>query len=54
MTDIQIDDGNVQLKVTKIENKKIYAKVLEGKQILPGKSINAPWYPVIQSTNNQD
>ena len=37
-----VDDGEVELLVTKILNEKIYTKVLSGKIIKKGKSINTP------------
>jgi len=36
------DDGKIKLEVTKIENKKIYTKVITGSQILPAKGLNVP------------
>ncbi|MEI7604419.1 MAG: pyruvate kinase [bacterium] len=37
-----VDDGNTSLIVEKIENKKIYAKVIYGNKIPKGKSLNVP------------
>jgi len=41
-TSILIDDGNTLLIVEKIEDKKIYAKVIQGTKIPKGKSLNVP------------
>lgn len=39
---IFIDDGKVKLKIAKVGYQGISCKVLEGKEILPGKTINTP------------
>lgn len=39
---LQLDDGKVKVKVKSIKNKKIYTKIIYGKIILPGKTINTP------------
>lgn len=41
-----IDDGKVKIEVTKVADKKIHAKVIYGKEILPGKTINTPGIPL--------
>jgi len=39
---IMFDDGNVKTVVEKIENKKIFCRVIYGKTLKPGKSLNTP------------
>ncbi|MBD3280323.1 pyruvate kinase [Candidatus Dojkabacteria bacterium] len=41
-----LDDGKVKLEVTNIRDQKIFTKVIEGKEILPGKTINTPGIPL--------
>lgn len=43
---LRLDDGKVTLKVKKVENKKIHTQVVEGREILPGKTINTPGIPL--------
>ncbi|MBD3280157.1 pyruvate kinase [Candidatus Dojkabacteria bacterium] len=43
---LRLDDGKVTLKVQKIEKKKILTKVVQGNEILPGKTINTPGIPL--------
>ena len=43
---LRLDDGKVTLKVQKVEDKRIYTKVVQGKEILPGKTINTPGIPL--------
>ncbi|MBN1332017.1 pyruvate kinase [Candidatus Dojkabacteria bacterium] len=43
---LKLDDGKVSLRVQKIENQKIIAKVGQGREILPGKTINTPGIPL--------
>ncbi len=39
---LHLDDGRVELKVVKIENGKIFTKVIYGEKLYPGKTINTP------------
>lgn len=41
-----LDDGKIKVEVIAIKNKKIHVKVLQGEEILPGKSINTPGIPL--------
>lgn len=43
---LHVDDGKVKLEVTSIEDEKIHTKVIYGKVILPGKTINTPGIPL--------
>lgn len=39
---VHFDDGKIKMHVKRISEGKIYLKVLQGQEILPGKSINTP------------
>ncbi len=43
---LMLDDGKVKLEVTKIFKGKIFTKVIFGKEINPGKTINTPGIPL--------